>query len=191
MGTHGGARIDDIDKFDDPKSDDDEDAEELMGKEFVDEAHFGGFMSRADDEFKAGKGNSRKEYIENLIKESKKKKADKRKADQEAEDKTKELDDDWKNLLKNMQEGSGLLKGNKDEEKGSSGDTYDMLVSSLCFEKKEARPTERLKTEEEKIKDERDRLQKLEEDRLRRMRGEQVQKSHQNMEDSGEVNMKM
>ena len=68
--THGGARIDDIDKFDDPKSDDDEDAEELLGKEFVDEAHFGGFMSRADDEFKAGKGNSRKEYIENLIRES-------------------------------------------------------------------------------------------------------------------------
>merc|ERR1711997_348604 len=32
--THGGARIDDIDKFDDPKSDD-EDAEELLGKEFV------------------------------------------------------------------------------------------------------------------------------------------------------------
>merc|ERR1719481_2560296 len=65
--THGGARIEDIDKFDDPKSDDDEDGEELLSKEFVDEAHFGGFMSKADDEFKAGKGNSRKDYIENLI----------------------------------------------------------------------------------------------------------------------------
>ena len=188
--THGGEKLEDIDKFDNPKSDDEEE-DELLNKEFVGEAHFGGFMSQADDEFKSGRGNSRKEYIENLIKESKKKKADKRKADQEAEDKTKELDDDWKNLLKNMQEGSGLMKGNKDEEKGASGDTYDMLVSSLCFEKKEARPTERLKTEEEKIKDERDRLQRLEDDRLRRMRGEQVNMSHQNVEDSGEVNMKM
>merc|ERR1739838_1251041 len=177
--THGGEKLEHIDKFDNPKSDDEE---ELLNKEFVGEAHFGGFMSQADDEFKSGRGNSRKEYIENLIKESKKKKADKRKADQEAEDKTKELDDDWKNLLKNMQEGSGLMKGNKDEEKGASGDTYDMLVSSLCFEKKEARPTERLKTEEEKIKDERDRLQRLEDDRLRRMRGEQVNMSHQNVE---------
>jgi len=183
--THGGARIDDIDKFDDPKSDD-EDAEELLGKEFVDEAHFGGFMSRADDEFKAGKGNSRKEYIENLIRESKKKKAEKRKADQEAEDKTNELDGEWKGLLRAM---TPFRRGG--EEDGSKDyDPYDMLVKQMGFEKKEARGGERMKTDEEKVKEERERLQSLEEDRMRRMRGEKIEKKHASVEDTGEENYK-
>ena len=43
--THGGADIDSIDRFEDPKSDDEEE-EELLGKQFVDSAHFGGFMSQ-------------------------------------------------------------------------------------------------------------------------------------------------
>ena len=75
--THGGEKLNDIDKFDNPNSDQ-EDEDELLGKEFVDEAHFGGFMTKADDDFKSGKANSRKEYIENLIRESKKKKAEKK-----------------------------------------------------------------------------------------------------------------
>ena len=39
--THGGAKLSDIDKFDDPKSDEDEDMDSLLNKDFVDEAHFG------------------------------------------------------------------------------------------------------------------------------------------------------
>merc|ERR1711892_1017237 len=184
--THGGARIEDIDKFDDPKSDDDEDQEELLSKQFVDEAHFGGFMSKSDDEFKAGRGNSRKEYIENLIRESKKKKAEKRKADEEAEEKTKNLDDTWKGLLRNMAE----FKGKKEGEEERGYDPYDMLVKQMGFEKKEARGGERMKTDEEKVKDERERLQSLEEDRQRRMRGEKVDKKHVSVEDIGEENYK-
>ena len=42
-----------------------------MNAKFVGEAHFGGFMDKKDEDFKAGKGNSRKEFIETLIKESK------------------------------------------------------------------------------------------------------------------------
>jgi len=184
--THGGARIEDIDKFDDPKSDDDEDGEELLSKEFVDEAHFGGFMSKADDEFKAGKGNSRKDYIENLIRESKKKKAEKRKADEEAEDKTNELDGAWKSLLRAMT--PFRKKGDDDDDKAY--DPYDMLVKQMGFEKKEARGGERMKTEEEKVKEEKERLQNLEEDRQRRMRGEKVEKQHISVEDTGEENYK-
>merc|ERR1712098_255735 len=166
--THGGEKLNDIDKFDNPNSDD-EDGEELLSKEFVDEAHFGGFMSKADDEFKAGKGNSRKEYIENLIRESKKKKAEKRKAEEEAELKTQELDSDFGDVMRSIQH---FRRGKNDDYEASNYDPYDMLVKSLGFQKKAARPAEKLKTEEEKIKDEKDRLQKLEEDRLRRMRGE-------------------
>lgn len=170
--THGGEKLTDIDKFDNPNSDieeDDED-EKLLSKDFVDEAHFGGFMTKADDDFKAGKGNNRKEYIENLIRESKKKKAEKRKAEEEAEEKTLELDSNWKSLLRDMQEGG--LMGKKEEQAPANYDPYDMLVKSLSFQKKEAVAGERLKTEEEKFKEEKERLQKLEEDRQRRMRGE-------------------
>jgi len=184
--THGGARIEDIDKFDDPKSDEDEEQDELLSKQFVEEAHFGGFMSKTDEEFKSGRGNSRKEYIENLIKESKKKKAEKRKADEEAEEKTHELDQNWKGLFKNMG-GMKNIKGSEDEK---AYDPYDMLVKQLGFEKKEARGGERMKTDEEKVKEERERLHSLEEDRQRRMRGEKVAKSHCSVEDVGEENYK-
>ena len=77
---------------------------------------------------------------------------------------------------------------NNDDADVSSYDPYDMLVKSLGYEKKEARPSERLKTDEEKLKDEKKRLQELEEDRLRRMRGEKESDPRQNfsVEDMGE-----
>merc|ERR1711915_670163 len=181
--THGGEKLNDIDKFDNPNSDQEED-DELLSKDFVDEAHFGGFMTKADDDFKSGKANSRKEYIENLIRESKKKKAEKRKADEEAEEKTQELDDDWKGLLQHM----AGLKSKKDSDEGRNYDPYDMLVRQLTYEKKEARGGERLKTEEEKLKEERERLQSLEEDRQRRMRGETKVAVHSSVDDTGEEN---
>jgi len=186
--THGGADIDSIDRFEDPKSDDEEE-EELLGKQFVDSAHFGGFMSQADDEFKAGKGNSRKEFIENLIRESKKKKAEKRKADEEAEEKTDDLDKSWKDLYKGQNDiWAGMKRSQDDEAPAANYDPYDMLVKSLGFEKKEARGGERLKTDDEKLVEEKERLEKLEEDRQRRMRGEKVSSKvqHVSVDDTGE-----
>ena len=187
--THDGEDLNNIDKFEDPKSDDEE-AEELLGKEFVEKAHFGGFMTMDDDQFKAGRGNSRKDFIENLIRESKKKKAEKRRADEEAEEKTVDLDKSWKELNQSL---ADMKKTRDDPEAATSGayDPYDMLVKSLGFEKKEARGGERLKTDDEKLKEEKERLEKLEEDRLRRMRGEKVvEKSHVSVEDFGEENKK-
>jgi nucleolar protein 14 len=51
---------------------------------------------------------------------------------------------------------------------------YDARVRQLLYDQK-AKPTERIKTEEEKAEDEAARLKKLEEQRLRRMRGEPVE----------------
>ena len=180
--THGGENLSEIDKFGNPNSDNDEDEDNLLGKEFVDQAHFGGFMTKADDDFKAGKSNSRKDIIENLIRESKKKKAEKRKAEEEAEELTKTLDQGWKNLF-GKERATGLKF--RVEEPTASYDPYDMLVKQLSFQKKEAKAGERLKTDEEKVKDEKERLQKLEEDRLRRMRGEKEGEvtSHFSVED--------
>ena len=179
--THGGEDLSEIDKFGNPNSDNDEDEENLLGKEFVDQAHFGGFMTKADDDFKAGKSNSRKDIIENLIRESKIKKAEKRKAEVEAEEKTAALDQGWKNMFGKVRTGLKV----RDEDPAASYDPYDMLVKQLSFQKKEAKAGERLKTDEEKVKDEKERLQKLEEDRLRRMRGEKEGEvtSHFSVED--------
>merc|ERR1719300_2039651 len=92
-----------------------------------------------------------------------------KKAEEEAELKTQELDSDFNDVLRSISQ----FKRNRDDDNPAANyDPYDMLVKSLGFQKKAARPAEKLKTEEEKIKDEKERLQKLEEDRLRRMRGE-------------------
>merc|ERR1719295_1541675 len=132
-------------------------------------------MSQADDEFKAGKGNSRKEFIENLIRESK--------------EKTDDLDKSWKDLYKGQNDIWAGMKRKQDDEAPASYDPYDMLVKSLGFEKKEARGGERLKTEDEKLVEEKERLEKLEEDRQRRMRGEKVSskmQQHVSVDDTGE-----
>jgi nucleolar protein 14 len=57
---------------------------------------------------------------------------------------------------------------NKDPEK-----EYDQRLRQLTFDQR-SKPTDRTKTEEEKAEEEAQRLKKLESDRLRRMRGEQL-----------------
>ena len=192
--THGGTKVEEIDKFDNPYSDDDAEEEERLNAKFVEEAHFGGFMTKTDDEFKEGRGNTRKEWIETLIKESKKRKADKRKLDEETEEKTNELDDNWKQLFGSVRSSSMIRRKDEVEEKVNTDyDPYDMLVRQLTYEKKEARGSERLKTDDEVIKEEKEKLDKLEEDRLRRMRGEKEnQSSHAsvNVEDMNDEEVK-
>jgi len=58
---------------------------------------------------------------------------------------------------------------------------YDQRLKQLTFDKR-SQPTDRTKTAEEKIAEEAERLKKLEEDRVRRMRGEQPSES-ENTED--------
>jgi hypothetical protein len=62
----------------------------ISGK-FVSRAHFGGFMTQSDVEFASGKSNSRKEWIEEMIAESKKKKMEKQKNTEETETRDGEL----------------------------------------------------------------------------------------------------
>merc|ERR1719470_628254 len=78
----------------------------------------------------------------------------------------------WKTLLQRM----ATFKGKSSEEE-KDYDPYDMLVKQMGFEKKEARGGERMKTDEEKVKEERERLQSLEEDRQRKKRGMREEKS--------------
>ena len=81
-----------------------------------------------------------------------------------------------------------MKRSQDDEAPAANYDPYDMLVKSLGFEKKEARGGERLKTDDEKLVEEKERLEKLEEDRQRRMRGEKVSSKvqHVSVDDTGE-----
>ncbi|KAJ5902403.1 RRNA maturation protein (Nop14) [Penicillium taxi] len=58
-------------------------------------------------------------------------------------------------------------------EKTNTEKQYDQRLKELTFDAR-SRPTDRTKTEEEKVEEEAERLKKLEEDRLKRMRGEKV-----------------
>lgn len=83
-------------------------------------------------------------------------------------EKTKQLDNNWKDLLSIVNK---MKKTNDDEDKPPADD-FDKLVNSMIFEPRGV-PTEKLKTEEEVAKQEKERLEKLERDRLSRMRGDE------------------
>nr|XP_023023933.1 nucleolar protein 14 homolog [Leptinotarsa decemlineata] len=164
--THKGQTLSEIEKFDDPRSDDeslDEDSGKLE-KDFVGEAHFGGGILKKTGVEGA---KSHKDLIDQLIAESKKRKAEKQKAKEATLELTEKLDEDWKDLLPLV---------NKSRKTGDDGiqkskvDNYDRLMGELRFE---ARGTvsDRLKTEDEVAKEEKDRLEQLEKDRLARMQG--------------------
>ncbi len=170
--THGGRAIADIERFEDPRSDDEDDeADKKLDAKFVGETHFGGFMSQADMEFAAGSTNNRKEWIDKMIADSKARKYEKQKNLEEAETMTKDLDSKWKGMFGQLKmSGHVYTKGEKMEEDKS--DSYDVVLRELGFEKGRKEAKDRLKTQEEIILEDKERLEKLEAERLKRMRGE-------------------
>ncbi|KYN32734.1 Nucleolar protein 14 [Trachymyrmex septentrionalis] len=163
--THRGQTLEEIEKFDDPRSDDEfSDNENVSGKlerNFVQEAHFGGgILSKADSAL------SRKDLIDQLIAESKKQKAEKQKIRKETIDLTEKLDSEWRDLLPVM----SASRRSMENDETTKTDTYDIAVRQLKFEAR-GNPSEKLKSEEQIIQEEKEKLEKLEADRLARMKG--------------------
>lgn len=163
--THKGQTLEEIERFDDPKSDDefsdDENATGKLNKNFVQEAHFGGgVLSKPNSTL------SRKDLIDQLIAESKKRKVEKQKIREQTIDLTEKLDSEWRDLLPLM---SNLKKSDADDT-STKVDDYDIAVQKLKFEAT-GNPSEKLKSEEEIVQEEKERLEALEADRLARMRG--------------------
>ena len=163
--THRGQTLEEIEKFDDPKSDDEfSDDGNRAGKlddQFVGDAHFGGgILSRSEA------GKSRKDLIDELIAESKKRKAEKQKIREQTIDLTEKLDSEWKDLLPIVSAANKTIE----EAPETKADDYDIAVRELKFEARGA-PSDRLKSEEEIVKGEKERLEALEADRLARMKG--------------------
>lgn len=165
--THKGQTISEIEKFDDPRSDDEEsvDGQNNSGrleKSFVQEAHFGGGLFKNTGVEGA---KSHKDLIDQLIAESKKRKAEKQMIKEQTMELTEKLDTDWKDLLP-------LVHKSKKESEvvQNQVDDFDKVMRELKFEAR-GNPSDRLKTEDEVAKEEKEKLEKLEEERLQRMKG--------------------
>ncbi|KAG7200751.1 hypothetical protein KM043_001298 [Ampulex compressa] len=164
--THKGQTLEEIEKFDDPKSDDefsdDDNKAGKLDKKFVGDAHFGGgVLSKPDSAM------SRKDLIDQLIAESKKRKAEKQKIREQTIDLTEKLDTEWRDLLPIVTASNKAAEVTLEKTKA---DDYDIAVRELKFEARGV-PSEKLKSEEEIVREEKEKLETLEADRLARMKG--------------------
>ncbi|NXO06562.1 NOP14 protein, partial [Oriolus oriolus] len=192
--THYGQSLAEIEKLNDiVDSDSDTEERGTLSAELT-AAHFGGgggllrkkVSSEQQDE-EGEKPKSRKELIEEMIAKSKQEKQERQTRRESALELTEKLDKDWKEIQTLIARKTPKSERKDKEVEKPKPDEYDMIVRELGFEMK-AKPSERLKTEEELAKEEQARLQKLEADRLRRMRGidEQANKkrpSHMSADD--------
>ncbi|XP_046973046.1 nucleolar protein 14 homolog [Vanessa cardui] len=175
--THRGQTLEQIEKFDDPRSSDDEDEEKQFGgldNDFVSEGHFGGgVLSKAESKDGA---KSHKDLIEQLIAESKKRKAEKQKEKEQTLDLTEKLDSEWKDLQpvvfkkQKVQEESLIDKLLSKAEKGQD---YDKMMRELRFEKR-GTPSDGLKSKEKQDEEERKKIEELERQRELRMISEEA-----------------
>ena len=96
---------------------------------------------QSDVEFASGKSNTRKEWIEQMIAESKKRKLEKQTALEEAESQTKKLDERWKEMhhnpksvmveMMNKNMAKARLLGEDDDDNNGPKDPYDALFAQL------------------------------------------------------------
>ena len=140
--------------------------------EYVSQAHFGGFLTRSDIEFAEGKSNTRKEWIDTMIADSKKRKADRQRDNEDTLNMTVDLDKKWKTLMPSLKTIGAIYTKKEEVPEEPDSDPYNILMRELAFESKKGMAQERLKTEEEIIAEEKERLESLEADRIKRMKGE-------------------
>ncbi|XP_074640487.1 nucleolar protein 14-like isoform X2 [Tubulanus polymorphus] len=122
-------------------------------------------MTKKDQE---SENKTWKERMEEMIAKSKKEKYERQSEREKAVEMTNQLDEEWKDVRGLMSTGKVFGMGN--EPYKPTTDDYDIAVREMAFELK-GMATDRLKTEEELAKDEKERLEKLEHDRMLRMKG--------------------
>ncbi|XP_068665548.1 uncharacterized protein [Aristolochia californica] len=186
------------DDFEDEMWPDDEDGEietsGKLGKKHGDDLHF---PSETDlPEGEENKHKSKKEVMQEIISKSKFYKGQKAKDKEEDEQLMEQLDKDFTSLAQSeallsltqpnklnalnallnkggikasMKDGSSFSNG--ESSKQEKTDAYDRLVKEMVLDMR-ARPSDRTKTPEEIAQEERERLEHLEEDRQKRMLGD-------------------
>ncbi|XP_005175928.2 nucleolar protein 14 homolog [Musca domestica] len=154
--THRGQTLEEIEQFRDDRSDDEAEEDDKLDAAFTEAAHFGGDDSAAKD---------RKSAIEEMIAEQKKRKVEIAKEKDELYDLTEKLDSNYKDLI------SLVGKMSKNEMKKQEPDDYDRLTRELIFEPRGV-VSDKLISEEDMAKKEKERLERLENERLRRMKAD-------------------
>uniref|UniRef100_A0A672FR11 NOP14 nucleolar protein homolog (yeast) n=1 Tax=Salarias fasciatus TaxID=181472 RepID=A0A672FR11_SALFA len=171
--THYGQSLAEMEKFNDLVNSDDETEEKGLLSAELTASHFGGggglLKKKTPGEPEAEgsqRAKSRQELIEELIQKSRQEKRERQVQKEEAQELTEKLDQEWRSIQALM------VKKTPKATVVFQVDEYDMMVRELGFEMK-AQPSEKMKTPEELAKEEREKLQKLEADRLRRMMGDE------------------
>ncbi|KAG7297612.1 hypothetical protein JYU34_019670 [Plutella xylostella] len=188
--THRGQTLEQIEKFDDPRSSDDEDEDDGrkafrgLDDEFVSEGHFGGGMlSRGAGGGAGGAGGgarSHQDLIDQLIADSKRRKADKQKLKEQTLDLTEKLDSEWRDLQPVVAKRARAASPAPAPAPGDPPLTraeraaldYDQMTRELRFEKR-GTPSDGLKSQEAQEEEERKQLAAWQRERDRRMRGEE------------------
>lgn len=96
--------------------------------DFVEDAHFGGGVLKKSS---SDSHTSRKDLIEQLIAESKKRKAEKQRAREQTIELTEKLDTEWKDLLPVVSSSKMSSSNVVDNDKP---DSYDTVMRQLKFE---------------------------------------------------------
>ncbi|XP_036364777.1 nucleolar protein 14 isoform X2 [Octopus sinensis] len=165
--THYGQSLSEIETFEDPINSDDEDYDGRITGKMIAEEHFGGgFLTQANGTDDESKRKPWKERMEELITQSRKEKMEQQQVREETIRMTEQVNSEWKTLRFLMSDSNS--KGSFDEPKRKVDD-YDMNVRSLVFEAR-AMASNKMKSEKELAQEEMERLEKLEKDRLLRMK---------------------
>ncbi|KAJ5932674.1 hypothetical protein N7516_007163 [Penicillium verrucosum] len=154
------------------------------------------------DEEQPGRKKTKAEVMKEVIAKSKFYKAERQQAKDDDEDLREALDKELPDLFEALRGVKPAAKAAKPEapkqdfsemnperaamleESQNSKDPekeYDQRLRQMTFDQR-SKPTDRTKTEEEKVEEEAERLKKLENDRLRRMRGEQLTDDEDSMD---------
>ncbi|DBA90017.1 TPA: hypothetical protein ACH3X2_004286 [Trebouxia sp. C0005] len=159
----------------------DDDADDHLNQQMTEQFNFGGGLfekkiDSADPDADPDRHRSKKEVMEEVMAKSKKFKAEKQHQREEDLNETEALDSKFKELMEGrLMAGMVRPKGEKGNAvKGRSEDpegaAFDIMRRELVFDAK-AKVGERTKTAEELAAEEQQRLERLEAQRLKRLRG--------------------
>ncbi|KAJ2882633.1 nucleolar complex protein 14 [Coemansia aciculifera] len=177
--THYGQSISEMDEFNDIGGDDDEDGTGALGGADVSTAHFGGFETAGGEGDGPARKKTKAEVMQEIIAKSKMHKQERQLIKEQDEDIRRELDDDFESVRamlfdddnsKPMMSAAAGDVANSVNPNDDGGASYDTYVRELVYEQR-ARPQDRLKTEMEAAREEKDRLERAERHRQRRMEG--------------------
>ena len=178
--THKGEVLGENNVGDDDWRSDDDDDQAGLGRDVVNNLHFGGGLiasqrnnnyDNSDDAAPVGGApKSRLDALQEIVMKSKLHKMQKKEAKEEQENDREKLDKEFQSLVSNsVLEFRPTKRDRSEDNNGAELDDYDAMLRTMAFETK-VQPSDRTKSAEEVAVETRTRLEELEAARLRRMK---------------------